>query len=543
METLPNHLVKPDCNKGYALVSSTTGNQGAPVNPFEPLSVELILEVIDWVVECSHPKARLLGSRATLAALARTCKYLYPIVMKPLYSVYAAHCNNATVPFLQTVTVRPELSNFVQDIEIFYPIDSETSYWPVGKKIYDNRSREAIATDIHDQNVPFEEEWLCELKRNPVKIDHALLVHKSANLRRLDVTSTLEDGDDESMLIYLSPILRIAQQLSAPESAGRYGKLQELSVNMINIPGDLIAPLFRLPSLSSLHLENFDCRSSKAFTEIDARTSRVSDIYVKRSKMPSSVMASILRLCKTLKTFFILDVTSADALWFTEVFPAFEEHCESLFELSVKIWNDYISPSKVIQEYPRLDFKQFPLLQSMRVPLSALIGDSETYHGAKNYLPEFLPHKLEDLQLTIERSSLSRLEYQNLFRRLIPTDPTESCQLKQIYIWYTHDVRNADLVLDFPDLEREFEGIGIEFRYSIDLDVRNDSESSFSHPFSLIWSSILTRIFLDDYEIAIDVFARLGQRGMDMAKHCYKCSIDFWDDIQSVAYSRYSYEL
>ncbi|KAF2257259.1 hypothetical protein BU26DRAFT_39754 [Trematosphaeria pertusa] len=122
------------------------------VNPLAPLPDELILEIFEQLIRLWE-----LGSRGTMrivpattfAALALSCRYLYPFAMRFLYSTYHASLEAPLISFLRTIASQPHLVMRIKDIQT---TDLRDDDYFDGCTL--SRTTEAMAAEIQPCNSP-----------------------------------------------------------------------------------------------------------------------------------------------------------------------------------------------------------------------------------------------------------------------------------------------------------------------------------------------------------------------------------------------------
>lgn len=462
------------------------------MNPLAPLPDELILEIFEQLIRLWE-----LGSRGTMrivpattfAALALSCRYLYPFAMRFLYSTYHASLEAPLISFLRTIASQPHLVMRIKDIQT---TDLRDDDYFDGCTL--SRTTEAMAAEIRTAALPYEQKWLAELAFEPEEVDVALLVLRSRKLQSLVIVRRwLGHASYQELPIVLDPIVEFCKKLPVePTQAYDYKKLRRLDIRMSGLCLGQVAHILRLPSLTSLALQDFAyndaliAREKRLQWPVSPGTSGLQKVYILSSTIPSDVLVSLLESCKAVKSFEYMAsmIPVAPVQWYADTLRALGMHRDTLEQLcidsdegDVAFWDRGLPaylPCAIIkgmQSLTRLKINFVVLMGKPRGRYQVHDADRTQdleWRGYISTLRDLLPPNLAELTLLMDRSSLTwDVDYDRQLWTLLPTDPSSSTSsIDALHIKYDHDIPAGKFPIRLSDLAKRCKQAGVAYAYT-----------------------------------------------------------------------------
>ncbi|KAF2130782.1 hypothetical protein P153DRAFT_430108 [Dothidotthia symphoricarpi CBS 119687] len=477
-KTLPKSrriLRSTECeNETAASVDASTNHQQSIMaNPLAPLPDELILEICEQLDDFAHER----HARVAFAALARTCRYLYPFGMRYLYRTYSAGSKGPIRGFLQRVFSSTRFSVRPQKIHFDATFRTESS-----PSTYNSCTNvEELSAKLHGLSLPYEHTWIQLFATIPESIDLGLLILLSReSLQALEITDISGCLSD---IAWLDPILHAAHQSSIDLNTNHgFHMLKRITLGATELSTEHVYQIMLLPSLRFFNLDWMSTSSASTVESLPPGSSLVENIHFHVSSVSSDVISGLVAACKTVKSFrYTASSVPSDQLqWYTDVIGALRSHCKTLELLVLDTSHD--SFMDLTDRFPPTRvFAEMCVLKHLEINFSVIMGkpiglfeqrdrarDEDVMWKGFTSLPELLPPNLEVLVLDYERSALPwDIDYDDQLLMLLMSDFDFLRTLHSILINYSHDDAAGEFPLHLWTLEQEFAELDIDFVYNI----------------------------------------------------------------------------
>ncbi|KAF2111257.1 hypothetical protein BDV96DRAFT_650360 [Lophiotrema nucula] len=193
-----------------------------------------------------------------------------------------------------------------------------------------------------------------------------------------DIDSRVHFAAGELISITLAPVISAALRRGMG-TVHNFQHLQEIKINMHNIPVEKVSSLFRLPSLRSVKLWGLH-QSAPSTTDHDLlwdcppSTSFVERLWLWQADLPSSIVAKAIGCCKDLRDFVHFEGEDQTREWYQDLLVSLLVHIDSLRNLRLGEWT-----SKYEGE-PLWDLRKLRVLERLDIPVRMVLGVG----GARN---------------------------------------------------------------------------------------------------------------------------------------------------------------
>ena len=462
-----------------------------------------ILEHLRPVYELPHPlhkpDQRGWDTRhwyRTLAAVARTCRLLNVLAIPRLYSNYEAPLKIPIHAFVDRISSDTSLQKGLTSIVIRHPSGPHCSiYKPTRERI--SRYHEWIYEEFQESR---RYEFNTENADECARLEVWRLVLHAPNLRIFEWTCCSQDVESTSQVestyqLPLFPIVKAAWRIrDGLENDGWFDQLHTMRVDL-GICGFYLARFFHLPSLQRLILR---IPNEEYFTKLPepAPISKVHTLGVECSGMSSSLVVRMIGYCQALQSFscnrklndddfFNGDKEDAEE-WSTNILDALRRHSTTLKRLNLNPFDrEMRENSDTGFECP--DWRSFEALEFLEISSMMLMGRPPGTMTNGEWSPignwqypsicNVIPPKLKCLELHIhpeltpgDRGFESFLT-SGLPSKLNKDSSKVDFSLKRVNMEYVRMKHDRPLPMDFWQVEHAFRNAGLEFEYSVVLDI------------------------------------------------------------------------
>ena len=532
------HSKLPLCNKEEQASKSTAPpafQEDASPDRLTALPKELILQICEHLaistvqIFCDAEK-----EIRALAAFARTCRYLNPIVTPFLYSRYQAPVGQPLTHFLFKLASQPELGKCIKHISIYYGGNGNRTK-PCEKTL------KWLQTYLLQLHLPYGDRWLQDFPNNWDKVVLGMVVSHAQNAETLYLPS-INPLFDHTMPVYLEPIFHSLAQLPANiEKVECYARLHTLDIDMNKVFSDQIPRLFLLPSLRNLRISGACYQWSNAVCPwpTPPKSSNVKSLRFDLSRIPSSVMVSMINSCKAISLFQSSRPKRFNDRWITRVLSALEEHHNSLQRMVLDVgylpWRPDAACCRInnLHRFDRLELLMIPFVWLMGKPQGVFnVGEGTHTDPLWDDYPDMrsiLPPSLTSLLLECDRTTLVQRSYDDIIMALLTPSAgnSKAHPLKDLTLRYFHAIPDAPLAFDFLLLQKSFDQSGIQWRHELTAFIM-EGRGTYSTAYSshLYFSSLLNK---DDFEVLAQNLAGMGADGYELSTD-FQVFADMADD-------------
>ncbi|KAF2006366.1 hypothetical protein P154DRAFT_559440 [Amniculicola lignicola CBS 123094] len=478
---LPSQQPSQRPKEALPLSTQLTSHQKRIRTTLNDLPNELLLLILDFLPNYEDPALRRtypydpeherrcwLGNRsqylATLLPLSSTCHRLHSLVAEKLYSDYDSALASPYL-FLRTVISNPNIARLVRSVS-FQP-DYVYHDGPRRKFRHPTVSdRGIIKSGLKALGLSGWKSWAthCNEGVNQEYILATILMY-TTNVKTVDYRR----GYGVSVPQWLTLIKSVTSRnpFGQPHD---FAHLQSVQIDAQSLGSSQLAPLFRLPSLRHLRLENLeDLNTVEQISgtlpkwSLAPRSSSLEELSLPSCFVHSRNLAAILNACHHLKVFsykfpndrssriphhgldldpiFIHHPTvytalraSRSSLEKIEYMPAFCDHCENAADFNYSH-----------RQGPLGSFLDFPRLSSVSGTLGAFV---DVRRGPNATLADQLPQAVTNIHVSIgcnvERDCILSLEH------LVETFAIHVPKLDMVSIHYlaTQDYHSCCLLLN-----------------------------------------------------------------------------------------------
>jgi hypothetical protein len=532
---------KPDLFSRHPRVAITISSRGSEVTIMTgllSLSAELIYAIFDQLqpVDEVHPIEReekifdppkirdYVKSKATLANLARTCKFLQPIATKSLFKYQWLQYLHPHPAVLRRVMQEPAIRQTVKHKRILE--DGSRSE-------YKGRSRDEIRTHLSQFPVLHQDDVERVLRHDLCDLEVAILVAQVPNLETFEMDVTYRGyrrpNNRSSLSIWLWPIVEAGRRISNdPSEHHDFTRLHAINIIGQSLSSPDLAYLFCLPRLRRLQINSVVTDSLKEAAPVPwpviyAR-SNLRELALTDVEAPAIVIAHMVRSCKALQVFtcrrpirgdwFDDDMPTELRAWCLEILLALEEHTESLEILELQPRDEPLLQHELSYCYQPLDgFRKLNALQVLVVPIHLLIGRPPRTTETKSTQPitplmrHVIPPNLTHLSLSMRPSTSPAASANTILDCMPANDANEEEReiLRNVQLRYEQMLLDFPLSLNFWEIERSFRQRGVDFVYviidAIDFDYGEDD-----------WNE-------EQLDAAAHRLSAYGVKGLEMAGH------------------------
>ncbi|KAL6703577.1 hypothetical protein ACN47E_009522 [Coniothyrium glycines] len=460
-------------------------------SPLLMLPAELMLNICDHIFPSYHVERRYSIEETVpheyeaFAALALTCRYLFPFAMRYLYRVCELQDYQNHGGFLRTTSTNPYLGSYVREI---YAGDWEEIL--EDERIHIGAQMEH---EISQLASPYTKKWISILPEDPESIDFALLLWRSrVHLQVLELPMTCKvvstglciGGLSDGLPAWFDPIFHASSTWNESLLFDGFAKLHYLDVDMSAMAVEHLTKLMMLPSLNTLSMKNFEEPTGEWSWMLAQDSSTMSCLYIDACNLSSIMLSYILASCKSISRFKYSGFRSESyydpSTYYTAMMEALFQHRRSLRELVLDDWDFRRHEGSMERFSWTVDFSAFKILQVVQIPHAMLVAECNLNDRNMNTnsevaysntprplrsLRELLPESLEELRLFYDTIFLVDRSGHDVELRPFMRDGS-NIPLKLIHIDYDHDII-CKLPSDFVSLEKAFRQYDISFEYHI----------------------------------------------------------------------------
>jgi hypothetical protein len=427
-------------------------------------------------------------ARSTFAALARTCKYLYPFGMRFLYESYEGPVSGRLGHFLRTLHNHSELLSRVREILV-----CDHLYDGLALRNDFGLSQAEMTEHIRTLSLPYESALVDAVSRHPEEVELALSVLDArCSLQVLGILHHCHCDQTPHRALWLTPLLYAAQHYAyAPnDTSNGFARLRYLALDMTGVSMADIAPVLLLPLLKTLELHGPSSEIDHGSWGIHPRSSKVQSITITSSfEPPLDHIQQLLQSCEAVHEFRCdrPDIPETNIMeWHSAILEAVRPHEGTLKKLELRTgetsrfdWTD---------SWPRNNsLSEMRELKDLELHYTAVVGKERGLHNptlpdqqeAFRSLHDLLPPNLIELRLRYSRSAMNvDVDYNAELRCLLQDGSSRHRKLKKVWIHYFHDTHYAQFPLSLHSLQEYFKAQDVEFYYTINYALQDEGKCS-----------------------------------------------------------------
>jgi hypothetical protein len=441
------------------------------ITTLDDLPDELLLEILEYL-PCPDWEG---GNLKTIASLSLTNRRLHYMVEGRLYLAYNGFSHDPYL-FLRACASNPRIAERVRTLKFKYHMTTDDigpgSYSP---SIPDRRD---IKAALKRMGIPDWKLWAtkCNDEETNREILFATILMHTPKVAALDI----QDGK----LPYANPKwLDLIRYAVSGRAFGHMHLFQHLNTIRVDVGWlDLrqIMPLFRLPSLRALTLNNL-AEGEESHPEITLATASIAagsspiEKLSLSSYIRSSSVAVLLEACRALRTFGYGHVSyvnsKMDCLRYPIIYAGLQRHQKSLERLMLNECFDENRPA-ILQTGTMGDFRDFTKLSHLEVPLVTL---TKVYAGSCTTLPETLPTSLKSFMPSIGEGDYEK-QCVFAFKHMAYSCRTDVPLLEELTL-VVEGILDSEDLYDLKGLQKIFlRSAGLCLQLQLPEDLENDSE-------------------------------------------------------------------
>jgi hypothetical protein len=431
-----------------------------------------------------------VDSKATLANLARTCKFLQPIATETLFKYQWSQYLDPCPSVLRRLMQEPAIRQAVKHIRILQ--DGS------GCK-YERRSRDEMRSHLLQIPVLHQDDVEVILGHDVSDLEVAILVAQAPNLEALKMDAFHYGGHraKKQSSIWLRPIVEAGRRISNdPSGHHDFTRLRTINIRGQTLRSPELAYLFYLPRLRRLQIHNLVADSPREAAPfqwpVTYAQSNLRELTLTYVEASATVITHMVRSCKALLAFTCRRWSRGDwtdkgmptkpssdiRAWSLEILSALEEHTASLDILELQSSDEALLRHELSYCYHPLDgFRRLIALQVLVAPIHLLIGRPSETTKTKSTQPiaplmrHVIPPNLTRLSLSMHPWTSPAASADTILDCMPANDADEEqrkkCLIRNVQLRYEPKLLEIPLSLNFWEIERSFRQRGVDFEYVI----------------------------------------------------------------------------